>query len=196
MEIGRVHLPRPAFVRDLADALLERRDVRVVAIMDGSSSQARAALARWREVVKDNQLLIASSAELLRSLSMESCEAVILGAWAGGKLSEEAKKALTTIAPTPALVVTCEPYDPYGTLVKAELEESLLPLIQQWNAVLLVHDNTYETLRAYDAPLLRDRLFARPRRIRWYKRAVRVIFGVARLFARDSLRGWRSIPRY
>lgn len=193
MEVGVSQLPRPAFFKDL-ERLLERRSgVSALIIVDGMSDSSLAMLERWVQVFRNGVITVAAGKAALKLPCLSGVKVIELGDWSGGKLPARADAALRSISPVPEIFVTGEPYDPYGVMVKTDLEKSLLPHIRDSGAVFLVHDAVYGTLRAYDTWLLRDRLYFRGLRIVVYKAVVRLIYALVRLISFGNRPGWRRV---
>jgi len=186
-------LPRPAFIEDLAAAAKERPGLRPLIIVDDDTAAAQACLDQWLEVFAMQQKVVLVPAQSARPLGGPDAKLRVMEA--PSVQGTEAAHLLAELNPPPDLVVTCEPYDPYGRLVKEDLESTLCPLIERWNALFLVHDANYRTLRCYSPALLRDRLVRRPRRLWWYRRAVYLLFHLAKIFSKARPLGWRTVGR-
>ncbi|MGH7240578.1 MAG: hypothetical protein ACREHG_11045, partial [Candidatus Saccharimonadales bacterium] len=171
--------PKPAFFRDL-EAVIERiGPITVLVLADGAFGALPEALAKWRLLFKGCQILIgcpeAISIEFEKELASSGPNLLVLNmpTWQGTSWSEAALNMAKSIAPVPRCVVSCVSYDPYGTVVKHDLESGVLRLLEHYKALYLVHDTVFGTLRVLDAKLLRDRLYFRPKKIWMYHFVVR-----------------------
>ena len=202
MEVTRADFPAPAFVRDLP-AIVERTGpLAVLVLVDDESQAGEAAAARWIDQLPGCVVHLAApeaAHEAVRAWPVAGRPGVTPVTVPGWRTGDWASAAagLAALDPQPQVIVSCAPYDAYGVLVKRPLETVVAELAARSRALYLVHDEVYGTLRVLDAHLVRDRLQARPWRLRAYRLIVRATFAVAGLLGRlpgGRRDGWRPAP--
>jgi len=202
VEIGTADFPKPAFLRDLAATFARTGAGAALVLVDDETPAGAAAAARWVDYLPGCRVQLAvpeTALPIVRSWPAADRPGVKLIAIPGWRSGDWASAApgLAALDPPPQIIVSCGPYDAYGVLVKRPLETVVAELAERSRALYLVHDETYGTLRVLDAHLLRDRLRARPWRLRAYRLVVRATFVVAGLLGRlpgQRGPGWRRAP--
>lgn len=202
MEVTRRDFPRPAFIRDLPAVIARVGPVRVLVLADDDSPAGEVAASRWIDHLPGCGVLLAAPEASLATVRSWAAarkpgvEPLTVPGWRAGDWAS-ASRGLGELDPPPRLIVSTGAYDAYGVLVKRPMEAVIAGLSARFAALFLVHDESFGTLRALDASLLRDRLVVRPWRLRAYRLTVRVVFAVAGLLSRWQGRGgatWRSLP--
>jgi len=187
-------LPRPAFIHDVARLARKYPETKVLVVLDSSSAAARGCLDRWLEVFSPCQITVAVAVAGVDVDTARAENDLRVLRIADSKLSR-LRDTLVSMGLEADIVVSCEPYDPYGSYVKKELETGLVPAISQFRAAYLVHDAIHGTIRCYTVGLLADRLIRRPRRLAVYRAVVRLIAFVAEIFPTNRTRGWRPVKQ-
>lgn len=202
MGLTLADFPRPAFYRDIASVVRRTGDVTIVVLVDGEVNAISEFLLEWARLFSGVRLLIVCPEYALDKLSglepMRSpCVTLVpVARWEAATLPSDLLEVLGKLAVNPDIFVSCLPYDSYGVVLKKNIEFCALRLVERWNAVYMVHDPVFKTVRVLDKILLRDRLLNRPRRLKIYFLTVRIMFviaGVASRFSQQHHRGWRKV---
>ncbi|MBL0141871.1 MAG: hypothetical protein IPP91_07310 [Betaproteobacteria bacterium] len=198
----RENFPTPAFLRDLAAVVTHSGPVAALVLIDDETAAGEAAAARWLDHLPGCVAHLAAPEAALpavRAWAVAARPGVMPVTFPGWRMGDWAGvvSRLAALDPPPRIIVSCAPYDAYGVLVKRPLETAVAELVGRIPALYLALDEAYGTMRVLDSRLLRDRLHARPRRLRAYRLVVRAVFTLASLLARlpgQRAAGWRRVP--
>lgn len=193
--------PRPCFYKDLTRLAAAGKLRSALIVGDVPSGDLCLAVEGWREVLPDVAVTLLCSSpvpadvrEALRTIpGVTPLVAASLGQGLIEAVPTRTAESSQHARRAPDIVVTCAPYDSYGTLVKHSLETAILEFMKATDARFVIHDPVFRVARIYDRALLADRLRARPRRLAFYRRAVRLLLWVTRLLSRLPAPGWRRV---
>ncbi len=175
-QIMMLKLSRPCRYSDLSRSSDTAELSELALVADGASQALVEAIRAWRSVVPHTRLILFHTSEygdVVRAVMDAVTTETVCGVHSYQELVHNPQALQYKVW------ASCAPYDPYGVLVKTQLETALSPLLSQNKGIFLAHDPQFGVVRWFDSEGLRDRLQRRSVRLRFYRLLCRVVHGFA-----------------
>lgn len=193
--------PRPCFYKDLTRLDASGRLQSALILGDVAPGDLCTLVAGWHRLLPRLRMLVVSPSPVpadVRETLQVLPGVALLAEGTGDGVAAAIVPLLTSELPRqglalPEIILTCSPYDSFGTVVKQLLETEVLKIMEATGAVFVVHDPVYGVARMYDRSLLANRLRARPRRLGLYRNGVRLLLWLTGWLSRLPAPGWRPV---